>query len=306
MPSPAIVTADQLSAGDRERVLRFVNEASSAAAIASHVEFPHELDIGLRLAGRILDHRARIGGRFDSVHQLLEVPLIGPERFTELVSAILGWPLVNGGDDASDLRLELARMRLELRALRDRLAGPRLHIVPVLEGRFVGQPCSFLIRVTDPISAAPVVDAAVWVQADWGVLAHHRDFTAESGRAIEVRTDIDGQATVVLNAPPTEQLRVEEGAALETALELLDADARIPERNLPALARFVDSYRNPRNEPLRAAVDAFFAAAQERLEAVRAFENALHAWPQQSASVRALILGEGGSVTAEAMHVARF
>src|SRR5215210_4366084 len=76
-----------VTAGDAQKVLDFLNAAATADDIASAVEFPDELDVGVRVGARILARRAQLG-RFTSLQQVADVPQVGPERFTEIVVAL--------------------------------------------------------------------------------------------------------------------------------------------------------------------------------------------------------------------------
>ena len=85
-----LLEPQDLTPAQAARVLDFLNSAASAAEIAAKVEFPGELDIGVRLGQRLLDARTALGGRYTHLAQVDAVPLIGPERFTEICAAALG------------------------------------------------------------------------------------------------------------------------------------------------------------------------------------------------------------------------
>lgn len=70
-------------------VLDFLNSAETAEQIAAAVEIPGEPDVGVRIAQRILDRRGQLG-TFTDLRQVADVPLVGPERFTEIVTTLSG------------------------------------------------------------------------------------------------------------------------------------------------------------------------------------------------------------------------
>jgi hypothetical protein len=85
-------------------VLDRLNAARTARELAAAVEIPAERDVGVRISQRILDRRGELGG-FTDLQEVREVPLVGPERFTEIVvtlSAARG-PV---SDTASELGLD--------------------------------------------------------------------------------------------------------------------------------------------------------------------------------------------------------
>ena len=73
---------------DAQRVLEFLNAAQTAEEIADAVEIPGERDVGIGVAQRILERRRELGGRFTTLQQVYDVPQVGPERFTEIVTTI--------------------------------------------------------------------------------------------------------------------------------------------------------------------------------------------------------------------------
>ena len=80
-----------LSLLQAQQVLDFLNRARNAQQLARDIEVPDEPDIGVRLGQRLLDARAALGGTFTAIGQVRAVRLIGPERFTEICVAALGF-----------------------------------------------------------------------------------------------------------------------------------------------------------------------------------------------------------------------
>jgi len=80
---------EEVSPDDAKKVLEFVNTARTPEEIAETIEFPDEVDVGVKVASNILEKRAELG-TFTDLKQLMDVRNIGPERFTDIVSIITG------------------------------------------------------------------------------------------------------------------------------------------------------------------------------------------------------------------------
>jgi hypothetical protein len=80
---------EDVSSEDARFVLDKLNAARTAGEIADAVEIPFERDVGVGIAQRILDRRRELGGFFTNLHEVRAVPLVGPERFTEILTAII-------------------------------------------------------------------------------------------------------------------------------------------------------------------------------------------------------------------------
>jgi DNA uptake protein ComE-like DNA-binding protein len=85
--SEHVIRPEDVSAADAGRILDFLNSAGSVDQIAERIELPDEPDVGVRLAARLLAHRGE-HGPFTNVAQLLDVPLIGPVRFSRIVRSL--------------------------------------------------------------------------------------------------------------------------------------------------------------------------------------------------------------------------
>ena len=72
------------------QILTVLNDATDPRQLAQRIEIAGEPDIGERLAQRLLEARARLPGGFSRLEQVLAVPQIGPERFSDLCTAIIG------------------------------------------------------------------------------------------------------------------------------------------------------------------------------------------------------------------------
>jgi hypothetical protein len=89
VPEERYLRPEDVSPDHAREVLGFLNTAGTAEQIAAAVEIPGELDVGVRIAQRILARRQQLGG-FTDLEQVDAIPLIGPERFTEIVVTLSG------------------------------------------------------------------------------------------------------------------------------------------------------------------------------------------------------------------------
>jgi hypothetical protein len=88
-------------------VLDRLNASQTARELAAAVELPAERGVGVGISQRILDRRGELGG-FTDLQEVRAVPLIGPERFTEIVLTLSGTRAlrVPAPDTASELGLD--------------------------------------------------------------------------------------------------------------------------------------------------------------------------------------------------------
>jgi DNA uptake protein ComE-like DNA-binding protein len=87
MPSE-LVTPEQLSAEDAESVLSRLNAAKSPEEIDELINIPGKPDIGPKLSETIYWTMVELGG-FSELHQIDDIPGIGPARFTVIVNSLL-------------------------------------------------------------------------------------------------------------------------------------------------------------------------------------------------------------------------
>lgn len=81
------IKPQDVSPQDAQKVLNFLNSVQSAEEIDKAVEIPDERDVGIRVGQRILDRRKELGN-FTNLQQIADIPQIGPERFTEIVTTL--------------------------------------------------------------------------------------------------------------------------------------------------------------------------------------------------------------------------
>ena len=204
----------------------------SAAEIGAKVEFPGELDIGVRLGQRLLDARAALGGRYSDLAQVNAVPLIGPERFTEICAAALGLSLGAGLQAGFGQIMELAgsvdKLQQRLAALEGTTGRVHLDLTASPQPAWLGQPLQIVAYVRDP-QGRPLPDRQVTLEASTGTLEAAYGFAVQRSRAVTVRTGADGSARLTLRAHTIEPLTADQQAALGNALDQLDASADGPE-----------------------------------------------------------------------------
>jgi hypothetical protein len=255
---------------DARIVLEFLNSAQSARQIAETIEIPGELDVGLRVAQRILDRRAALDGGFTALEQVAAVPYVGPERFTEIVSVLTGRLPPKDTSDAdfqARVLIELQYLRSMVAAMQAGAAGPGLRVAlrATLENGFVGQPVPLIVEVTDRASGQPRPNACLTVSAGWGNVQAFVGFEEKRGRAVTVYTDLKGKVELTFFPPTAETLTRGQQVALETALRELDPEARSPLDIMPQLEHMARRYQADNDKELRSAIDIYFSERQEQL-----------------------------------------
>jgi hypothetical protein len=299
-----------LAPTEAARVLDFLNAAESAQDIAARVEIPGEPDIGIRLAQRLLDARRALG-RFTSVAQVRAVPLIGPERFTELCTAILGWTLglttTDGSrvavPDRAPLTAELAALERRLSQLEAVRAPARIEVAVSPESAFLGQVVDITLRATSG-EGAPLAGRAITLTTSQGTLQHLSGFRLRRGAALGLESGTDGSVRVQLVPATDEPLTREQQAALGAGLAPLDPKATSPhllERELTTLAEL---YRSEREYSLRRALDILSRQYRPSVDTLNA-SNASYEWPLSVATLRADLHANATSAQSVAHAVRR-
>ncbi|MEO7151229.1 MAG: hypothetical protein ABIX46_05890, partial [Burkholderiaceae bacterium] len=282
-----------LSVLQAQTVLDFLNRATSAQQLARDIEFPREPDIGVRLGQRLLDARAALGGAYTAIGQVRAVRLIGPERFTEICVAALGYSperwaeLFYGGTPASAPTENGLALALEVRP----------------QPAWLGQSLALTLRISDA-GGTPRAGVAVALQTGAGTLVWMYGYTRVEGQAITVLSGADGTADVELVRAPSEPLSELQQAAFDTAFTALDATAPDPIKLEADFRALADLYLLERSYNLRRAIDIH---VRDRREAMLASINPgtwRFAWPVDSVLVQAdaLAAGGGGNTVARAVR----
>jgi archaellum component FlaC len=329
------IEPQDLTPAQAASVLDFLNRAKSAAEIAAKVEFPGEPDIGLKLGQRLLDGRAALGGRYTTLAQVDAVPLIGPERFTELCAAVLGldphrWlqdlPPRTPRDGTerptgtpSDAQLDAAMTRIlqltsDYENLRQQFASlqvaterVQVDLTASPQPAWLGQALQIVAYVRDT-QGRPLPDRLVTLEASSGTLETAYGFAVQRARAVSVRTGADGSARLTLRSHTIEPLTADQQAALEDALGQLDAGADSPNLLRSSYLKIAAAYQDERRQALRAAFDIY--ARQWKAQ----FFDQLNPgslgfqWPIETCVVRADCHPQDGSAAAltTAVLVARW
>lgn len=281
-----------LSPAQAQQVLDFLNRASSAEQLARDIEFPHELDIGVKLGQRLLDARAALGGSFTAVAQVRAVRLIGPERFTEICVAALGFQ--------PDRWVELFYGANPMSTPTE--TGLAVTLQPRPQPAWLGQPLRLTVRVVD-LGGTPRGGVAVTVQTGAGKLSWMYGFQHVEGQAVTVLTGTDGEAELELVREPSEPLSELHQAALENALAELDVNAGDPLKLQADFRALAQLYLLERNYNLRRAIDIYVRDHREAmLGAINPGAWRL-SWPVESVLLQADAHASSGGGTAVARAV---
>ena len=281
-----------LSPAQAQQVLDFLNRASSAEQLARDIEFPRELDIGVKLGQRLLDARAALGGSFTALTQVRAVRLIGPERFTEICVAALGFE--------PERWVELFYAGSPMTVPTESGLAVTLHPRP--QPAWLGQPLRLTVRVAD-LGGTPRGGVAVTVQTGAGKLSWMYGFQHVEGQAVTVLTGVDGEAELELQRDPSEPLSELHQAALENALAELDVNATDPlklEADFRALGQL---YLLERNYNLRRAIDIYVRDHREAMVAAINPGTWRLSWPVESVLLQADAHASSGGGTAVARAV---
>jgi DNA uptake protein ComE-like DNA-binding protein len=252
-----------LTPAQAARVLALLNSAASAQALADAIEIPGELDIGVRLAQRLLDARAALGGRFTELAQVRAVRLIGAERFTEICAAALGldprrWitQIGNFSDQQAQIEARLARLSTLAESAAAAREGARVDLVAAPQPLWLGQVLELRVLCTD-VAGRPLAGRRITVTTSLGTLEAAFGFVVTRAAGITVRTGADGSARLDLRLTPPDGLTAEQQALLEGALDALDPQADSAADLGPALFALAQRYTAERAGTLRAALDLY-------------------------------------------------
>jgi hypothetical protein len=267
---------ENVNAEHTAQVLEFLNAATSAAEIAAAVELPDELDVGLRVAARILARREQLGG-FTTLEQVYAVPYVGPERFTEIVTNLSGARPPQRFDEQIDRAL-LSQLTQRLNTLEAQLKGSAtIRLTALNPDVWLGQDIVLLAAVADA-RGKPLIETAVTFVTTWGRLQGRAGLRSVTGNSVTLKTDHLGMCKLRLTAAIGESLTEAAQAALSSALTVLGAGSVGPRNSLSELSEIARRYRAPGGERLRGAVDAYFKR-YGRPDDAEAPIDSLAGWP---------------------------
>ncbi|MDX1696044.1 MAG: hypothetical protein R3208_19925 [Ketobacteraceae bacterium] len=291
------LTPGDISASDTRIVLAFLNAMQSAEEIAARVEIPNELDIGVRLGQRILDAREQLGGRFSDLQQLMEVPLIGPERFTEVVTEALDKSALDILSRRSRSRelSEIAAVSSQIDVLRASLKelevlNPnryRIEIKSLDSTPYLGEVIPVRIRVWDRHTRKYKANMPLTIETNWGNLRWSRGLQVKQGAVIHGRTSVSGELVVELYTPTVEPLTVPQQTELSLALGKLSHQAEVPSQARQNFQELTAKYQHPLNVDLRKAMDIHYKSRQDRVAESINSPSSVYQWTYEQALVRA-------------------
>ncbi len=262
------IKPEDVSLVDAEKVFEFLNSAQTAGEIAQRIEFPDELDIGEKLAARILTGRDAVGGEFTCLQQIADIPYIGPERFTEIIAALTDHPFYIEPESA-----KIAYLFREFSLLRERLEKTssnlsrqyHIRLMPAVIDAFEGLSVIISARITDALTGKPKSGTPLTLVSTYGTLENYEGYNTSTGNPVTATTNLSGIAKYVLISPLRGQLKGRQSAILESALGRLDSGAPTPKHDIQGFTTLAQSYQAPRNENLRKAIDAHFLDQQHKI-----------------------------------------
>lgn len=287
------IKPESLSAAEVQQVLEFLNGAQTVEDIADTIEIPGELDVGLRVAQRLLNRRATLGGEFSNIQQVANTPYVGPERFTEIVAVLTGRSIERIGEGGAvsaavlqELR-ELREMVRSLQAAKDVRYRISMRLAQV--GLYLGQTAIVLVEVHDMKKKRPKANLPLTFATSWGTLETQIGFEKRHGSVVTAQTDINGKAKIKIIGPTYEQLTNAQQLALDFALRSLDPAAATPNEAASELDDLVLQYQAKGNVDLRQAMDIYFRTRQEALSTAINRPTCNFAWPYFDALVTAYL-----------------
>jgi hypothetical protein len=299
VPEESYLRPEDIRPEHARQVLDFLNSAQTAEQIAAAVEIPGELDVGIRLSQRLLDRRGQLG-TFTTLQQVADVPLIGPERFTEIVTTLSDARL-----PSEDLWNEIRELREQVRSLQAALGQqprvtPKVTVRALQEEPFLGQAVNLVVTAIEAGGKRPRVGAPLTLFTTFGRLRAADGLISQDGNAVTVRTDGNGVARALLLSPVSEDIPSVQQDTLEVALRLLDPDAPTPRETEEGLREIARRYRLDGNLQLRRAIDVYFRDFGRGLMETLNVRDYLLAWSYLDSTVLAYARDDSGSTAVDA------
>ncbi|WP_020408669.1 methyl-accepting chemotaxis protein [Hahella ganghwensis] len=284
------LTPEDLTPGQTNEVLAFLNSVQTAEEIAERIEIPDELDVGVRVGQHILDYRSQLPEGFTDLEQLMDVYQVGPERFTEIVSVVLGIPL----PQFTPLTLETLIQREVAAQVKSAPRQPtvstadqfRIAIQPPSDLPWVGQEMPLGIKVLSAATGRPVANLPVTVESHDMWISTQFGYEIREGQVISSRTASDGSLRLRLRNIFDERLTVDQFSALQEALRHLDTDATAPRDIRGEFLQLVALYEDVRNKRLRAAMDIIYRSTGKLLSENLNHHDYLYQWKHHTGLLR--------------------
>lgn len=297
------IQPEDLTEQEKQQILAFFNSVSSAEGIARGIELAGELDVGVGVGARILSRRDALGGVFDTVQQIADVPYVGPERFSEIVIALTG--RLAPQSELDIVKAELQQLKRTIAQLA-KVKGKdfQINVEALAQPVFVGQPLPLLLSVKD--AQGKPVEANLTIKTNRGIIHRYQDLALQRGSVINLATDIRGEAKVILVSEHSQRLSVLQQSALENALHNMNSSASIPEQDGAGFQHLVNHYLNPRNGDLRAAIDCYFAEQRQAISSPYYAENFMTRWRHRAYCVEIFMRASAAEQTVVSQGVYHF
>ena len=287
------IKPESLSPAEVRQVLAFLNGAQTIEEIADTIEIPGELDVGLRVAQRLLNRRESLGGEFSDIQQVANTPYVGSERFTEIVAVLTGRSIERvseSGVVSLPVLQELRELREMVRSLQTTMGVKyRISMRLAQAGLYLGQSAIILVEVRDVQKNRPKANLPLTIATSWGLLETHVGFEKRHGSIVTAQTNINGKAKIKITGPTYEQLADAQQLALDSALRTLDPAAPTPNDVATELDNLVLQYQARGNVALRQAMDIYFRTRRDALSSAINPPSSNFAWPYFDALVTAYL-----------------
>lgn len=289
------LSPEDISANDTLIVLAFLNTVKSAKEIAARIEIPNELDIGVKLGQRILDAREQLSGRFSNLHELMNVPLIGSERFTEVVTEALHKSALEIlTAQTSNQNEQLVSVSAQLNALKQWASEfenlntnrYRVEISALDDTPYLGEVIPIRIRVWDRNRNTPKANLPLTIETNWGTLRSHRGLQLKQGSVITGHTSVGGEIHCLLYTPTVEPLTEAQQNELNLALAKLTHGSDVPEQARESFQTLAFQYQHPLNVDLRKAIDIHYKSRQDRIADSVNLPASVYSWVYEQALIR--------------------
>ncbi len=284
------LTPEDLTLTQTNEVLGFLNSVQTAEEIAERIEIPDELDVGLRVGQHILDHRNQLPNGYTDLTQLMDVYQVGPERFTEIVSVVLGIPLPQHSPKTLNALIQRA-LADQLKSLPRQPATTtadkyRIQIMPPTDTPWLGQEITLGIKVIALTTQQPVANLPVSFESSDMWLSTQFGYEIREGQVISSRTATDGSVRLRLRNILDEPLTVDQFSALQDALRRLDTSAPAPRDMREQLQQLMNEYEDVRNKNLRSAIDIVYRTSGRHLTESLNLRDNMYQWHFHSGLLR--------------------
>lgn len=252
----SILKPESVSFEDARKILDAINKITTIDGMIELLNAPGESDLGTGIAKRILSAKDKLGGFFTDLKQIDQIPLIGPERFSDIVRVVLEKTNVSSQPFNQDqfLAQEIVRLSAQVAALAKGSTSSSVSLTCTPSYAFLGQSITVKIQVRTVGENTPLVNEPVIVFASGGQLQPSN--APDSGNCYF--TDCNGTVNVTFLPATSEELLYEHWSALETFFYQLSADTLAtpsPQSILDKLVSLAESYYWPINVELREAID---------------------------------------------------